>query len=361
MGQNFFLLSLVAFLVTFLVTPVVGKFAKKFGLVDDPKRRFHPAHTHKGIIPRAGGLPIYLGFAAACLLFLPMNKVLLGILGGATIVVLIGLWDDKRDLSPYFRLLTNFLAAGVVVSAGVGIPYITNPFNGVLRLDSWRITFEFWGYHSILVWADLFAIFWIVWCANMVNWSKGVDGQMPGFVAIAAATLGILSFRFSAHDISQWVVTALAFITTGAFLGFLPWNFYPQKIMPGYGGGTLAGFLLAVLSILSWGKLGTAILVLGVPMIDAVYTVGRRMIAGKSPFLADRGHLHHKLLDLGWGKRRIALFYWLVSAILGGIALTLTSQQKLFTLILLAVAVGGLILWLNFFTTFSKPQDQDNG
>lgn len=131
--------------------------------------------------------------------------------------------------------------------------------------------------------------------------------------------------------------------------------------MPGYGGGTLAGFLLAILSILSWGKLGTAILVLAVPLIDAVYTLGRRIAAGRSPFWGDRGHLHHRLLDIGWGVRKIALFYWTVSAILGGIALALTSQQKLFAFIVLTVIVGGAILWLNFFSTFSKPPDLDNG
>jgi len=348
MEAYFFIFGFVSFLITFLITPLVAQFAKRFGLVDDPSKRFHPAHTHKGVIPRAGGLAIFLGFLSSSLLFLPINKILLGIILGSTLVVLIGLWDDLIDLSPYFRFLTNFLAASLVVGAGVGIPYITNPWGGVLHLDTWRIGFEFFGIHSILVWADLFAIIWIVWCMNMVNWSKGVDGQMPGFVAIAAITLGILSFRFSAHDISQWVVTALAFITAGVFLGFLPWNFYPQKIMPGYSGGTLAGFLLAILSILSWGKLGTAILVLGVPMIDALYTLGRRIIKGRSPFLADREHLHHKLLDLGWGRRRIALFYWAVSAILGGIALILNSQQKLFAIIFLAIIIGGVLFWLNF-------------
>ncbi len=360
MEKSFLFLGLTAGIFTFIVTPLVAKLAKKFSLVDDPAKRPHPAHTHQGIIPRAGGLGIYLGFLVACL-FLPFNKVLLGILGGGAIMILVGLWDDKKDLSPYFRFATNFLAAAVVVGSGAGVPYITNPLGGVLHLDSWRLTFDFLGPHSILVWADLFAVVWIVWCANMVNWSKGVDGQMPGFVAISAFVLGLLSLRFSAHDISQWEVTALAFITSGAFLGFLPWNFYPQKIMPGYGGGALAGFLLATLSILSWGKLGTAILVLGVPLIDAFYTLARRIIQGKSPVWADRGHLHHKLLDLGWGKRRIALFYWLLSAILGAVALGLNSQQKLFVFILLAVAVGGLILWLSYFTTFSKPRDPDNG
>ena len=351
---------LIAFLVTFLITPMVIKIAKKFGLVDNPRQRLHPAHTHEGTIPRAGGLAIYLGLITAAL-FLPINKVLVGILVGATIVVIIGLWDDKQDLSPYFRFLTNFLAAIVVVGVGVGIPYITNPLGGVLRLDSLRLTFTFIGSHSILLWADIFAVVWIVWCMNMVNWSKGVDGQMPGFVAISALTLGFLSLRYSAHDLSQTTVTALAFITAATFLGFLPWNFYPQKIMPGYSGGALAGFLLGVLSILSWGKLGTAMLVLGVPMIDAFYTFSRRIIQGNSPFLGDRGHLHHRLLDLGWGKRRIALFYWLVSAILGIIALSLNSRGKLFVIILLAVIVGGLLLWLNLFSLYLKQPDRDNG
>jgi UDP-GlcNAc:undecaprenyl-phosphate GlcNAc-1-phosphate transferase len=156
-------------------------------------------------------------------------------------------------------------------------------------------------------------------------------------------------------------VTILAFIVGGAFLGFLPWNFYPQKIMPGYGGKTLAGYFLAILGILSFAKLGTALLVLGIPMVDALYTLVRRIGKRKSPVKADRGHLHHRLLDLGWGKRRIALFYWGVSAILGAVALSVTSRQKVFTLLLLLVAVGGFFVWVNFFTQFSKPQDPDSG
>jgi UDP-GlcNAc:undecaprenyl-phosphate GlcNAc-1-phosphate transferase len=131
--------------------------------------------------------------------------------------------------------------------------------------------------------------------------------------------------------------------------------------MPGYGGKTLAGFLLALLGILSYGKLGTALLVLGIPTIDALYTLLRRISANKSPVLADRGHLHHRLLDIGWGKRKIALFYWGVSAILGVIALTVTSQQKLFTLLFVGVAVIAFLIWVQFFTQFSKQQDPDNG
>ncbi len=356
--NNFLSAAAITFIVTFLTTPLVIKFASRFGLVDDADVRKHPAHTHHGIIPRAGGLSIFLGLLLGCLIFLPLNKILLGILSAAALLIFIGLWDDKKDLSPYFRFLTNILAAVIVVGAGVGIPYINNPLGGIIHLDSLRISFNFFGPHSLLLWADLFAVLWIVWCMNMVNWSKGVDGQMPGFVFIAAFILGLLSLRFSNHDISQDSVTLLSFITSAAFLGFLPWNFYPQKIMPGYGGGTLAGFLLAILSILSWGKLGTAILVLGIPLIDAFYTLARRVVLMKSPFRGDAGHLHHKLLSLGWGKRRVALFYWLLSAILGVIALTLNSQQKLFAFVFLGVILGAVLLWLSFFTTFLKTPKQ---
>lgn len=117
--------------------------------------------------------------------------------------------------------------------------------------------------------------------------------------------------------------------------------------MPGYSGGALAGFLLAVLSILSFGKLGTAVLVLAVPLIDAGYTILRRLVLFKSPFKGDAGHLHHKLLSLGWGRRRIALFYWLISGFLGIIALNSNSQQKFINLLALIIIIGAILLYLN--------------
>lgn len=360
--KNLVLMPLLgATLVSFLATPLVIKLAKRAGLVDDPQKRKHPAHTHRGVIPRAGGLGIYWAILILALVILSPTKQILGILGGATVIVIIGLLDDKFDLSPYFRLFTNFLAAILVVGAGVGIPFITNPLGGIIHLDTLRLTFNFWGLHSIIVWADLLALFWIIWCMNMVNWSKGVDGQMPGFVGISAIILGILAWRFTLEDPNQQVVTILAFITAGAFFGFLPFNFYPQKIMPGYSGGSLGGYMLAVISILSGAKLATAILVLGIPMMDAIYSLFRRLAAGKSPVWADRGHLHHRLLSLGWGRRRIALFYWLVSAILGGVALSLASQGKLFAIILVGAIFGGIILWLNFFTTLPENSDRASG
>ncbi|MBI5449319.1 undecaprenyl/decaprenyl-phosphate alpha-N-acetylglucosaminyl 1-phosphate transferase [Candidatus Gottesmanbacteria bacterium] len=360
--MNIVILFIFSAFLTGIVTPLIIRFAKRYGFVDDPKVRYHPAHTHTGIIPRAGGLALFIGMSITILLALPASKLMVGILIGSALLTIVGLADDKKDVNPYIRLCTNAIAALIVVGAGAGIPYITNPATtGVIHLDTWRYSFNFFGSHSIIVLADLLAFLWIIWTMNIVGWSAGVDGQMPGFVAISAFVLGLLSLRFSILDSSQLSVTLLAFIISGSFLGFLPWNFYPQKIMPGYGGKTLAGFLLAVLGILSYGKLGTAILVLGIPMIDAGYTLLRRMGSKQSPVLADRGHLHHKLLDLGWGKRRIALFYWGVSAILGAVALTVRSQGKLFALLLLAVVLGGFSAWVSYFTQLSKQRDPDNG
>ncbi len=360
--MNLSLPLVITALVTFGITPVVIQLAKIFKLVDDPKIRYHPAHTHKGIIPRAGGLALCLGITISVIFFIPLSKLIIGILVGSMLLTCIGLLDDKQDVNPYLRLATNIVAAIIVVGTGAGVPYVTNPLTGgIIPLDTWRINIDVLGIHSIVVWADLFAFIWIMWTMNIVGWSAGVDGQMPGFVAISALVLGLLSLRFSLQDPTQMIITILAFIVAGGFLGFLPWNFYPQKIMPGYGGKTLAGFYLGLLGILSYGKVGTALLVLGIPMIDAVYTLLRRLSLGKSPVWADRGHLHHRLLDLGWGKRRIALFYWCVSAILGMIALSVSSQQKVFTLLLVAVVIGGFLVWVSYFSQLSKPQDPDSG
>ncbi len=346
----------LSFLLTWIVTPVVIKAAYRLKLVDDPRRRPHPATTHRGIIPRAGGVALLIGVLIPSLLYLPLVKVITGILLAATLTVIIGLWDDYADLSPYIRFIGNVLTAMIVVGAGVGVPFITNPVDGVIHLDSVRLQFDFFGPHSILLWADIFAILWIVWTMNIVGWSSGVDGQMPGFVSIAALIMGFHSLKFSAHDISQTVVAQMAFITAGAYLGFLPWNFYPQKIMPGYGGKTLAGLLLATLAILSGNKVGTALLVLAIPMLDAVFALVRRLYLKKSPFRGDRQHLHHRLLDLGWGKRRIALLYWCVSAILGMLTLTLNKQAKVFAFLVVSVFIVMLLTWLSFLLDTAQPK-----
>ena len=278
---------------------------------------------------------------------------------GSAVLTLTGLWDDKKDRSPYIRFLINCFAAFLVITAGIGIPYITNPFGGILSLNNWNVSLNFLGQHAIFVWSPIFAFIWIVWLTNISGWSGGVDGQLPGFVSISAFVIGLLSLRYAITDPAQIPVVYLSFLTAGAFLGFLPWNFYPQKIMPGYGGKTLAGFMLAILSILAFSKLGTALLVLAVPMTDAVFMFIRRLLSGRSPVWATSGHLHHHLLGLGWEKRKVAIFYWMISAAAGIAALVLNSQQKVFIAVLIIVLVVGLILWVNLIRKLPSLPEVD--
>jgi UDP-GlcNAc:undecaprenyl-phosphate GlcNAc-1-phosphate transferase len=161
---------------------------------------------------------------------------------------------------------------------------------------------------------------------------------------IAALFLGITAARFSAHEITATHTQMLAFITAGAFAGFLPWNFYPQRIMPGYGGGSLAGFMLGVLSILSFGKVGALAIILAVPLMDGIYTLTRRILSGKNPFKGDDQHLHHLLLRAGWGRRRIAVFYMVVTALLGANMLFLEGVVMKVTFACLVYA--SIALWI---------------
>jgi len=336
--MNPILSFLIALLLSYLLVPPTITLAKKFRLVTDSKKRKHPAHTHKGVVPRAGGLPLYLTILTVSILFLPVNKIMFGILLSSGLLVIIGLLDDYFDLSPYWRFIGNIIISTIVIGFGLGIPYVSNPFGGVIHLDQWKIVFYIFGYkHTILPLADILAIIWLSWTTNMINWSKGVDGQLPGFVAIAAFFLGLLSQRFVVHDISAQMVMIFAFIVSGTYFGFLPFNFYPQRIMPGYGGGALAGFLLGILSILSFGKIGTSFLILSIPMIDAIYMIFKRIKNHVSPFKASWGHFHHQLLEIGWGKRRIAIFYWFITFILGVASLLLKGSGKLIAFITIAL------------------------
>lgn len=361
-SKLFILPFLLAAVLALIATGVVRKIYIQKKWLDDPSKSRHPKDIHTYPVPRGGGIALFMAVSVSVVALLGFDKHVVGILLGGLLLAVVGFLDDRMDLNPYLRLLLGFLAASFVVGSGIGIAFITNPFGeGVLRLDWPKISFFFLEeQRSIWIISDIFALIWIVWSMNMVNWSKGLDGQLPGIVVVAAVVIALLSFRFT-QDVTQWEVSILAAITAGAYLGFLAWNFYPQKIMPGYGGGTLAGYLLATLAILSGAKVATMILVLGIPTMDASYTIIRRISGGRSPVWGDRGHLHHLLLDIGWSKRKVALFYWLISAVLGALALQLNAQQKLFTIVTLALTLGGVLLWLRIFPFSSKLQDRDNG
>lgn len=337
---------LITFIITVVATPLSLVFIKKFGLFDDPKNHKHPAIQHKQPIPRGGGIPMVIGIILTSLLFLPLTPITISLFVAATIALVIGVLDDKLDVSPYLRFFGNIVVAAIVVGSGVNIDFITHPLGGILHFDGIQLALPFVQQTITISLSNIITIIWIVWVMNMLNWSKGVDGQMPGIVAISAIVIGLLSLRFPLSEQNTTIAAVLSFAISGAALGFLVFNFYPAKIFPGYG-ATAVYLLLSVVAILSSVKLATAILVMGVPMIDGIFTIIRRIATGHSPFWHDNKHLHHLLLRLGFGHRSIALFYWVISAILGLISLTLSSQGKFFAIIMLIVVVTGVLLFLH--------------
>lgn len=348
---------LLSFATTVLTTPIVIKYMKRFGILDDPQIHKHPGLIHAKPIPRGGGIPLFLGTFVAGILLLPLNETTVAIFTASFLALVIGVIDDRlnaknKDVSPYLRFLINILCAVIVVGSGVSIPFITNPLGGILHLNN--IIFQIPGFFTFSL-GEVIAIIWIIWVMNMLNWSKGVDGQMPGIVAISAIVIGILSLRFPNANEGALIDAKLSFIIAGASIGFLLFNFYPAKIFPGYG-ATCLYLLLATVSILSSAKLATAILVMGIPTVDAAFTIIRRVASGRSPFWHDNKHLHHILLKLGLNQRKIALFYWCISAILGTISLTLQSRSKIFALVMLVVIVGGALFFLHLLVRYTHEK-----
>ncbi len=357
------MLYLLGFLLSFLVslgaTRLTIKWAMKYGYVDIPSRK-HSAILHDHPIPRAGGVPVYVATLLTVLFFSGQLingyqaniKHLLGIFIAGLGIVVMGTLDDKYDLSARLRLVLMFVFALIVVGFGIGITYVTNPLGGVIRLDQLVYGFTFaGGLHTIVVLADIFAVFWIVSLMNIVNWSSGLDGQNAGIATIALAILGFSALRYNQ---TSEPTALLAFITSGAYAGFLIFSAYPQKIMPGFGGSTFSGFMIAVLAILSGAKLATALIVLAIPIIDGAWVVFRRVLNKQNPLQNTRTHLHHYLLDIGWSKRRIAFFYWLICAILGILVLQLNSQTKPFVFLLLLLLFLAGALWLQRLLRSSK-------
>jgi len=347
---------LSSFLVALVITPLIIRFYRQHNWLDDPEKNKHVKKTHFQAVPRGGGLVIFLATLLGALLILNFDKYLIAIFLGAGLLTIVGFIDDIFDINPYIRLITGLFASLIVVGVGIGIAYVSNPFGaGVIHLDQPQFNFYLFGEdRAIWILSSLFAVFFILWNMNIINWAKGVDGQLPGFVSVSCFFIAILANRF-ADNPTQFNVANLALIVSGAFAGLLVWNFYPQKIMPGYGAGSLAGYFLSILAILSGAKVATTLMVLAIPTADGVFTIARRILAGKSPFWGDRGHLHHKLMDYyGWGRRRVAVFYILTSAGLGLLSLYLGTTGKI-----IAILTTSFIVFA--FLVYSKIKIKQNG
>ncbi len=320
----------LAFALSMAFTPLVRRYALARGIVDAPTAG-RKIHRHE--IAYLGGVAIFAAFALVVMLLLPVTRQLASLLLGCLILVVVGVVDDIRDLSPGVKLVGQFVAAGVALAGGIGITAITNPFGGVIDLSWGRMSFDLLGAHfHIAPVANVLSLLWMVGLANTINFLDGLDGLACGVSGIAAVVMFAVAVGPHVH---QPAVALLAIILAGAAFGFLPQNFYPAKIFMGDSGAYFLGLVLAMLSIYSGAKLATAALVLGFPILDAVWAAVRRMSRGVSPFKADREHFHHLLLDGGMSQRRAVLTIYGVVAVFGVVALMSGSLAKLVAMVVL--------------------------
>jgi UDP-GlcNAc:undecaprenyl-phosphate/decaprenyl-phosphate GlcNAc-1-phosphate transferase len=294
----------IAFGIVVLLTPAVGGMARLLGAVDRPESR----RLNRRPIPRLGGLAIFLGIVVPSLAFLDLSSETRGVLLGAAVATVVGAVDDFRGLSPPTKLVGQVAAAAIPPAFGVWIDHFTFPFVGIVDLPAW-------------VGVPL-SIFWIVAVMNMVNFLDGLDGLAAGVCAIAGTTFAVLALSLGKADPA--IISA---IVAGACLGFLRHNFFPARIFMGDSGALCLGFILASISI--QGLLKTAstvvlllpLLVLAVPIIDTSFVVAKRLKYGQPIYGADRSHLHHRFLNIGFSQRRAAVTMWLWCASLAGAAL----------------------------------------
>ena len=326
------LAAAVAFLISFLMTPPVKRFAESIGAVDEPGER----RINKVPIPRMGGLAILIGFLLSALIFTrEIDQGLKSILLGAIVIVILGVFDDRWALGAKLKLAVQLVAAAVVVFYGdLRIDRITNPFGGSL-----------YSYWDLGVFAYPITIIWIVAITNAVNFIDGLDGLACGVSCISSLNLLVIALL-----VSDAKVAILMAALTGACLGFVPYNFNPAKIFMGDTGSTFLGFMLATVSIQGLFKAYTAIsfivpfLLLGLPIFDICFAVIRRVASGRSPMEADRGHFHHRLIDMGFSQKQSVAIAYVLTGFLGLAAVLLTVSGAMKALIMLgAIFVVGAI------------------
>ena len=341
------LAAAVAFVIAFLMTPPVKRFAEAVGAMDVPKDE-RRVHNHP--IPRMGGLAIFLGFVLSLLLFVDMSTQVMGLLLGTVIIAVMGALDDIMNLNAWIKLAGQILAAGVAIRCGIVGDAISNftPAGGITFLDT--------GWLAIPV-----TVIWIVACTNAVNLIDGLDGLAVGVSTISSLTMLVVSLYVAEPSVSL-ILAAL----TGACLGFMPYNLNPAKIFMGDVGSKMLGFVLSTASIIGLFKFHAIIsflvplLALAVPLADTVFAVFRRILHGQSPFHADRGHFHHRLLALGMSQKQAVAVLYGVSAVLGLIAVLMTGQSVLLRIgCIVAAFLISITIWLLVLHSVPKrPKDE---
>lgn len=323
MISSYILIFISSLIISFLLVPGVKILAEKIDALDYPGTR----RINETPVPNIGGLAIWASFLLTAFIFFEFNKTLFGILLGGSLITFIGFVDDLYDISPFFKLILQILAASVLLIFGVKIEFITNPFGGMFFLGAWGIPLT---------------ILWVVSITNVVNLIDGLDGLAAGVSIIAVITIFFVSLQEG-----QSLAAVMALSLAGSSVGFLYYNFHPAEIFMGDSGSMFLGYTLASISVAGALKSATAItlvvpvLALGVPILDTVFAIIRRAYNKKPIGKADNGHVHHRLLALGWNQQEATLIVYGISIFLGIIAVIFNSAT---------FENGLLLVFLSFLT-----------
>lgn len=334
----------VSGIISFALTPVVKVFAQKVGAIDVPKdaRRMHSTP-----IPRLGGLAIFLGFLFAVLLFADINRTMQGVLMGAVVIVVLGMVDDIMPLPAMLKFCVQIAAALIVV------------FYGDLRIEAFSNINPLSDnpYIHLGIWSVPITVIWIVAITNAVNLIDGLDGLAVGISSIASFSLLVIAII-----VGEWNIALLMAALAGSCIGFMPYNLNPAKIFMGDTGSTFLGFILATISIQGLFKFYAVVsfavpfLILGLPIFDTVFAIGRRVLSGKSPMSPDRGHVHHRLIDMGFNQKQSVTILYLMSGLLGLSAVVLTSSGEIKALFFVIAIILAIFIGYKIFSEFSKEQ-----
>jgi UDP-GlcNAc:undecaprenyl-phosphate GlcNAc-1-phosphate transferase len=317
-GLVYFGILVLSILITYFSTPIFRRLSIKIGLLDRP----NPRKIHSEPIPLAGGFSFLFVFVTLSLIFLPVDKKLMSIIGGALLIFFTHLVDDyfkakSRDFPALPKFLGQVASALVVIAGGISISSIRNPFNGVYMVFSPVVS-------------TILTVIWIVGVSNLVNFADGLDGLASGITAIASSTLAIVS-----NLLNREYATTMAVILLGISLGFLKHNMsQTNKVFMGDSGAYLLGFILGTIAIEGTMKSTTAIavlvpfIVLGQPIIDTGINVIRRTLKGEPFYKADKEHLHHRLLNWGLTTTQALLFIYLINICFSLMALLVIFARK---------------------------------
>lgn len=332
---------LLAFGLSIVLIFVIKYFADKFFL-NRKKLRSEDRHTHKSKVSRWGGIAIVVSFLIV--IFLDKNLVLtrdiIGIITGGLIIFGLGIWDDFLEINWKKQLFFQILSVGLIFIFGVKIYTISNPLGGVFIFDS------LW----LILLGIFLAIIWSIVLINAMNWLDGMDGLSMGIYLIGIGSIFLLSLK---PEVNQPPVGIIAMSLAGSILGFLIFNFPPAKIMVGSSGIFFVGFILAGLSIFAGTKIATTLLILFIPLIDFFWVILKRIRGGKSIFLADKEHLHHKLMNIGWSQWKINIFFYSVTILISGVALNTSGLGKILIMLV-------LILMMMLFYWFINKKEKLN-